>query len=69
MNNQHGNTQEEKPILLLFHPDACRCKSCKRRLPDPESVAREVGPECWKKGGGERYQFMFGFDSGEASRA
>ena len=44
-------------------PILCRCKSCKRGLSDPESVAREIGPECWAKGGGERYQIMMDLEA------
>ncbi len=60
-------TPDDKPILFLFHGDSCRCKACHRRLSDPDSIRRGVGPSCWKKGGGERYQFMIDFD--EAVRA
>jgi hypothetical protein len=25
------------------------CRHCGRALTNPESVARQIGPECWKK--------------------
>ena len=28
-----------------------RCRRCHRRLTDPESIARGIGPECWAKDG------------------
>jgi hypothetical protein len=31
---------------------AAKCVRCNRRLTDPESVAREMGPDCWAASGG-----------------
>lgn len=44
------------------HPVLCRCKACGHRLSDPESVKREIGPTCWAKGGGERFQLPLGLE-------
>lgn len=30
---------------------ASRCEVCGAELEDPESVARGIGPECWRKAG------------------
>lgn len=45
-------------LFVKRRPVLARCKCCGHGLSDPESVAREVGPTCWGKGGGERYQIM-----------
>ena len=43
-------------------PTVCRCRACNRPLSDPESIERELGPECWRKGGGERWQLPLSFE-------
>ena len=38
----------------LFPSGFARCLRCGRILTDPVSIARGVGPECWKKRGNEK---------------
>lgn len=43
-------------------PVLCKCKACRHPLSDPASVERKLGPVCFEKGGGERWQIMLGFE-------
>ena len=42
----------------LFPCNFVRCLRCGRILTDPVSIARGVGPECWKKRGKEKPMSM-----------
>jgi hypothetical protein len=51
--------------LFMKHrarPVLCKCRACGHGLSDPESVERKLGPTCWAKGGGERWQIPLGFE-------
>lgn len=37
-----------RPMILMHHG---RCACCGHKLNDPISVARGIGPDCWKKRG------------------
>ncbi len=39
--------QCQPPDLEVYHEG--RCGRCNRKLTTPESVARGIGPECWRK--------------------
>lgn len=58
------NKRDEQQELFMKkrHTILCRCKCCNHGLSDPESVAREMGPSCWEKGGGERFQIMMNLE-------
>lgn len=37
-----------RPMIMMHHG---KCACCGRKLNDPVSVARGIGPDCWKKNG------------------
>ncbi len=40
----------ERQLVMLGGVLADRCTSCGRRLTDPESLARRIGPDCFARG-------------------
>ena len=51
-------------FLKPRRPALAKCRCCHHPLSDPASIARGVGPSCWARGGGERYQIQLKLEGG-----